>query len=176
MKIAIILKILIKIKDKNISLKLVLRLLNKENKSKYNNDNLIDEIIGTNKKDEQNYPHFKEFFKAKFCNENNLIIKYKLNIENNDNNSICINCIYKHEIKIKDIPFMKTFYVDNLYLKNNLIEFFNINYEAEEFDNDQKYINILPLNLNNCFLCSYVVPTKYICIFCLVKRMNKISI
>ena len=130
------------IKDKNISLKLVLRLLNKENKSKYNNDNLIDEIIGTNKKDEQNYPHFKEFFKAKFCNENNLIIKYKLNIENNDNNSICINCIYKHEIKIKDIPFMKTFYVDNLYLKNNLIEFFNINYEAEEFDNDQKYITI----------------------------------
>ena len=67
-----------------------------------------------------------------------------------DNNGVnSLNCIYKHEIKIKQTPFMKTFYIDNLYLKNNLIKFFNINYEVEDFDNEQKYITININLLNN---------------------------
>ena len=137
------------IKDKNISQKFVIKLLTNENKYKYNNDNIIDEIIGTNKRDDPNYPHLKEFFKEKFGNENNLILKYKLNIEgNNDNNFFSINCIYKHEIKIKNTPFMRTFYIDSLYLKNNLRELFTINYEAEDFGEEQKYITI-NINLLN---------------------------
>ena len=40
-----------------------------------------------------------------------------------DNNGVnSLNCIYKHEIKINEIPFMKTFYIDNLYTKNNLVK------------------------------------------------------
>ena len=137
------------IQDKNINQKILIRLLNKDKKEEFNTDQLLDEIIGSKKKeDHNNYPHIKDFFREKFCNENNLILKYKLNLmDNNGVNSV--NCIYKHEIKIKQIPFMKAFYVDNIYLKNNLIKYFSINYEAEDFDEEQKYITININLLNN---------------------------
>ena len=67
-----------------------------------------------------------------------------------DNNGInSVNCIYKHEIKINQIPFMKTFYIDNFYLKTNLVNYFNINYEVEDFDENQKYVTININLLNN---------------------------
>ena len=137
------------IQDKNINHKILIKLLNKENNEEYNNEELLEEIIGLKQKEDQNnYTHIKQFFKEKFCNENNLILKYKLNFM--DNNGVnTLNCIYKHEIKIKEIPFMKTFYVDNLYLKNYLSKYFTINYEVEDFDEDQKYITINISLLNN---------------------------
>ena len=140
---------IIDIQDKNINHKMIITLLNDEKNKVFNNNELLDEIIGSKKKeDKNNYPHICDFFREKFCNENNLILKYKLNyMDNNGVNSL--NCIYKHEIKIKQTPFMKTFYIDNLYLKNNLIKFFNINYEVEDFDNEQKYITININLLNN---------------------------
>ena len=143
----------IDIQSKNINQKIILKLLDNEKKEEYNNDQLIDELIGNKKKqDQNNYPHIREFFKEKFSNENNLILKYKINFM--DNNGVTsFNCIYKHEIKINKIPFMKTFYVDNLYLKNNLMKYFNINFEVEDFDDNQKYItiNIQLLNDNENF-------------------------
>ena len=140
---------IIDIQDKNINQKILIKLLQKEDNEEYDNEKLIEEIIGSKKKeDKNNYSHIKQFFKEKFCNENNLILKYKLNIM--DNNGVnTLNCIYKHEIKIKEIPFMKTFYVDNLYLKNYLSKFFTINYEVEDFDDGQKYITIKVNLLNN---------------------------
>ena len=137
--------------EKNVVQKFVLKILNNEETFKYNKDNLLDEIIDTINKDDLNYPYIKDFFNEKFCNENNLILKYKLNLEENDdnNNSNYINCIYKHEIKIEDIPLKKTFYVDNLYLKNTLIEFCTIGYEIEDYEGDQKYISVNINLLNN---------------------------
>ena len=136
------------IQDKNITQKIIIRLLNKDNNLEYNNEQLLDEIIGSKKKEDiNNYWHIKDFFEEKFCNENNLILKYKLNfMDNNGINSL--NCIYKHEIKIMEVPFMKTYYIDNLYLKNNLIKYFNINYEVEDFEENQKYVTI-NINLLN---------------------------
>ena len=138
------------IQDKNINQKIILKLLNKENNNiEYDNEQLLDEIIGSKKKEDiNNYSHIKDFFKEKFCHENNLILKYKLNLM--DNNGInSVNCIYKHEIKINQIPFMKTFYIDNFYLKTNLVNYFNINYEVEDFDENQKYVTININLLNN---------------------------
>ena len=140
---------LIDVQDKNINQKIIIKLLDNVNNEEYNYDQLLDEIIGHKKKEDQNnYPHIKDFFKEKFCDENNLILKYKINMMDNNGTNI-FNCIYKHEIKIKDIPFMKTYYVDNLYLKNNLIKVFNISYEVEDFEEDQKYITININLLNN---------------------------
>ena len=139
------------IQDKNINEKIIIKLLNKDynNNIGYSKEQLLDEIIGSKKKEDvNNYSHIKDFFEEKFCNENNLILKYKLNfMDNNGINSL--NCIYKHEIKIKEIPFMKTFYIDNLYLKNNLVNYFNINYEVEDFEEKQKYVTINIYLLNN---------------------------
>ncbi len=138
------------IQDKNINQKIILKLLNKENNNiEYDNEQLLDEIICSKKKEDiNNYSHIKDFFKEKFCHENNLILKYKLNLM--DNNGInSVNCIYKHEIKINQIPFMKTFYIDNFYLKTNLVNYFNINYEVEDFDENQKYVTININLLNN---------------------------
>lgn len=139
---------IIDLQDKNINQKLIVKLINKENKD-YNNEQMLEELIGKKKREDQNnYPHIRDFFKDKFCNENNLILKYKINImDNNGVNSF--NCLYKHEIKIIHIPFMKTYYVDNLYLKNNLIKFFDMNYDIEDFDDNQKYITINITLLNN---------------------------
>jgi len=138
------------LQDKNINQKLIVKLINKENKNEdYNNEQMLDELIGKKKKEDQNnYPHIKEFFKDKFCNENNLILKYKINImDNNGVNSF--NCLYKHEIKINQTTYKNQYYVDNLHLKNNLIKFFNMNYEVEDFDDNQKYISINISLLNN---------------------------
>ena len=138
------------LQDKNINQKLIVKLINKENKNEdYNNEQMLDELIGKKKKEDQNnYQHIKEFFKDKFCNENNLILKYKINImDNNGVNSF--NCLYKHEIKINQTTYKNQYYVDNLHLKNNLIKFFNMNYEVEDFDDNQKYISINISLLNN---------------------------
>ena len=141
------------IQDKNINQKIILKLLKNENNEEYDNEQLLDEIIGHKRKEDQNnYEHIKEFLKEKFCNENNLILKYKINLmDNNGMNTLF--CIYKHEIKIKETTSMKSFYVDNLYLKNLLQKVFNINYEVEDFEEDQKYItiNIKLLNDNENF-------------------------
>jgi hypothetical protein len=141
---------IIDLQDKNINQKLIVKLINKENESEdYNYEQMLDELIGKKKREDQNnYPHIKEFFKDKFCNENNLILKYKINImDNNGVNSL--NCLYKHEIKINQIPYKNKYYVDNLYLKNNLVKFFNMNYDVEDFDDNQKYITININLLNN---------------------------
>ena len=141
---------IIDLQDKNINQKLIVKLINKENeKEDYSNEQMLDELIGKKKKEDQNnYPHIKDFFKDKFCNENNLILKYKINImDNNGVNSF--NCLYKHEIKINKMPFKNKYYVDDLYLKNNLINFFNMNYDVEDFDDNQKYITININLLNN---------------------------
>ena len=67
-----------------------------------------------------------------------------------DNNGVnSFNCLYKHEIKINKMPFKNKYYVDDLYLKNNLINFFNMNYDVEDFDDNQKYITININLLNN---------------------------
>jgi len=141
---------IIDLQDKNINQKLIVKLINKENKNEdYSNEQMLDELIGKKKKEDQNnYLHIKEFFKDKFCNENNLILKYKINImDNNGVNSF--NCLYKHEIKINQTTYKNQYYVDNLHLKNNLIKFFNMNYEVEDFDDNQKYISINISLLNN---------------------------
>lgn len=141
---------IIDLQDKNINQKLIVKLINKENKNEdYSNEQMLDELIGKKKKEDQNnYLHIKEFFKDKFCNENNLILKYKINImDNNGVNSF--NCLYKHEIKINQTTYKNQYYVDNFHLKNNLIKFFNMNYEVEDFDDNQKYISINISLLNN---------------------------
>jgi hypothetical protein len=139
----------IEIQDKNINQKIIIKLLNNENNEVYDNDQLLDEIMGHKRKEDQNnYQHIKDFLKEKFCNENNLILKYRINMmDNNGMNSMF--CIYKHEIKIEEIPNSKTFYIDNLYLKHLLQKVFNINYEVEDFEENQKYITININLLNN---------------------------
>ena len=141
---------IIDLQDKNINHKLIVKLISKENESEnYSHEQMLDELIGKKKREDQNnYPHIKEFFKDKFCNENNLILKYKINImDNNGVNSL--NCLYKHEIKINKIPYMNKYYVNNSYLKNNLTKFFNMNYDVEDFEDNQKYITINISLLNN---------------------------
>ena len=137
------------IQDKNINQKIIIKLLNNENNEECDNEQLLDEIMGHKRKEDQNnYQHIKDFLKEKFCNENNLILKYRINMmDNNGMNSLF--CIYKHEIKIDEIPFLKTFYIDNLYLKHLLQKVFNINYEVEDFEENQKYITININLLNN---------------------------
>ena len=89
-----------------------------------------------------------EFLKNVFCGENNLIIKYKLNLLEN-NKIISLNCIFKHEIKIDDISFNQMLYIDKDYLKNILIKCFDINYEVDEVIDEEKYININIKMINN---------------------------
>ena len=127
-------------KDKNINKSFIIKCANKNEEEKENDyDKLFEDIIEN--KEIMNYNNILEFLKNIFCGENNLIFKYRLNfIENN--NIININCLFIHEIKINDIPFNKTFYIDKSYIKYNLKNCFDINYVVEDLNENQKYINI----------------------------------
>ena len=132
--------------DKNINKSFIIKLLNEEKKENYSYDNLFENIIENN--DLENYELIIEFLKNVYCGENNLIIKYKLNILEN-NKIISLNCIFKHEIKIDDISFNQMLYIDKDYLKNILIKCFDINYEIDEVIDEEKYININIKMINN---------------------------
>ena len=126
-------------KDKNINQNIIIEYINKEKSKDNYYDNLFENIIEI--KDIENYANIKDFFKDIFYGENNLLIKYKLNLLEN-NKMYNINCLYKHEIKINDKPPEQKFYIDKSYLKNNLKKSFNINYKVEDLCEKQKYINI----------------------------------
>ena len=124
--------------DKNINLNLIVKCLNKEKKEN-NNDKLYEDLIEN--KDIPNYENIKEFLKGVFSGDNNLIIKYKINFSEN-NNIYSINCIFRHEIKINELPSNQMFYIDKSYIKNNLSKCFQINFESEDLGENQKYMNI----------------------------------
>jgi len=135
-------------KDKNINLNLIVKCLNKEKKEN-NNDKLYEDLIES--KDIPNYENITEFFKSVFCGDNNLIVKYKINFSEN-NKEYSINCIYRHEIKVNELPNNQMFYIDKSYIKNNLSKCFQINFEDEDLDEKQKYISINIQMIRNGYL------------------------
>ena len=80
-----------------------------------------------------------------------MIVKYKINFSEN-NKTYSINCIYRHEIKVNELPNNQMFYIDKSYIKNNLSKCFIINFEDEDLGEKQKYISINIQMIRNGYL------------------------
>ena len=125
-------------KDTNINQNIIVKCNETKIEENYYNK-LIENILDN--KEITNYENIVEFLKGIYYQENNLLINYRINFSEN-NNIYSINCIYRHEIKINDIPLNKSYYIDKTYIRNNLVKCFEINYESKDIDEKQKYVSI----------------------------------
>lgn len=153
------------INSKNINEKLIIKMYLNKNDNDFNQEQL-SELLSENeylKQDKFNYGHISNFFKNKFCKGKNIILKYKLNIVDNEQNIKEINCIYKHEINNKQIDNMKNYYIDNSSLREKLKDHFKIKFDFENLDDNQKYfsIHLIMFNFDESFF-NFINIIEYI--------------